>query len=204
MIFDDLPGDLEDGDRLFNTDGPWQLHTELAWSFIGDYRYVDGFQRAAEVLSAHVEVHRSDVDALTMPILFCYRQWMELRLKDLWNLGAALDDEGASPLRTHDLRVLWRHVRPQVEKQWPDGDRNELDRLESVIHELADMDGPTGTGFRYAKNAVGEASLPRELTINLGNVHTVMGRVARVLDGATEGFHMALEYQREMRDYYGP
>jgi hypothetical protein len=31
-----------------------------------------------------------------------------------------------------------------------------------------------------------------------------MGRVARVLDGASEGFEMALEYQREMRDYYGP
>jgi len=31
-----------------------------------------------------------------------------------------------------------------------------------------------------------------------------MGRVARVLDGATEGFHMALECQREMRDYHGP
>jgi hypothetical protein len=154
MTFDDLPGDLEDGDRLFNTDGPWQLHTELAWSFIGDYRYVDGFQRAAEVLSEHVQVHRSDVDALTMPILFCYRQWMEPRLNDLRNLGGALDDAGASSLRTHDLRVLGRHVRPLLEKQWPDGDHPELDPVGSVIHELADTGGPTGTGFRYAKNVV--------------------------------------------------
>jgi hypothetical protein len=77
-------------DQLFNTGGPWQLNVKADMPFLRDYRYVEGFRRAAEVLGEHAAAHRTDVDALAMPILFCYRQWMELRLKDLWVVGRKL------------------------------------------------------------------------------------------------------------------
>lgn len=203
MGFDDLPGELQDGDRLFNADGPWQFNTQMAWDFLRDYRYVQGFQRAAEVLGDHVAQHPGDVDALAMPILFCYRQWVELRLKDLWLQGANLRAVEVDPLRTHDLQILWRHVRPIIEEAWHEGDRAELDRLETVLHELGDSDGPRGTGFRYATDREGRGSLPNDLDINLHNVRTVMEKVARLLDGAAEGIAVMLDHQAEMRSYYG-
>lgn len=203
MDFDDLPGDLQDGDRLFNAGGPWQFSARMEWEFLRDYRYVQGFERAAKVLGDHVAEHRSDVDALAMPILFCYRQWVELTLKDLWLEGGKLREVSADPLLTHDLRVLWRHVRPIIEDAWPEGDRAELDRLEVILHELADSDGPKGTGFRYATDTTGEASLPGDLDINLHNVRAVMQKVARLLDGAAEGVAEMVEYQAEMRSEYG-
>ena len=202
MRFHDSPGDLQDGDRLFNAGGPWQFNARMAWDFLRDYRYVQGFERAAEALGDHVAEQRGDVDALAMPILFCYRQWIELRLKDLWLQGGSLREVDVDPLRTHDLRVLWRHVRPMIEEAWPDGDREELDRLETILHELADLDGPRGTGFRYATDRDGRASLPVDLDINLQNVRTVMQKVARLLEGAAEGVGMMLEHRAEMRSYY--
>jgi hypothetical protein len=203
MSFGDLPGDLEHGDRLFNVGGPWQFNAKMALDFLRDYRYVEGFRRAAEVLGDQVARDRGDVDALAMPILFCYRQWLELRLKDLWLQGGRLGAAGVEPLQTHDLRVLWRHVRPVLEEAWPEGDRDELDRLETVLHELANLDGPQGIGFRYATDREGRASLPPGLEINLHNVRTVMGKVRVLLDGASEGLGVMLEYQAEMRAYDG-
>lgn len=204
MSFDDaLPGDLQDDDRLFNVDGgPWQMNTRMAWSFIGDYRYIGGFLRAAEVLGDHAARHRADVDVLTMPILFCYRQWAELRLKDLWLDAALLRSTRVDPLRTHNLRVLWRHVRPIIEEVWPEGERVELDRLARVLDELADFDGPQGTAFRYATDNQGQPSLPTDLDINLYTVRVTMAKVARLLDGAAEGLAHALELKAEMDDYY--
>lgn len=203
MDFGELPGDLEDDDRLFGVGGPWQFNTKMAWDFLRDYRYVEGFRRAAEALGDHLASHRADVDALVMPILFCYRQWLELRLKDLWLQGGNLRSLDVEPLQTHNLRILWRHVRPVLEEAWPEGDRAELDRLETVLHELADLDGPKGTAFRYATDNEGRASIPDDLDINLLNVRQVMDKVAMVLDGAAEGIAMMLEYRAEMRDEYG-
>lgn len=202
--FDDLPDELQDDDRLFNAGGPWQFNIKMAGDFLRDYRYVLGFQRAAEALGDHLAQHRGDVDALAMPILFCYRQWVELRLKDLWLQGGRLKGGGGvDPRQTHDLAALWRHVRPLIEEAWPDGDRAELNRLETVLLELAELDGPKGTGFRYATDREGRASLPTDLDINLHNVRRVMEKVALLLDGAAEGIAVMLEHQAEMGSYYG-
>lgn len=112
-----LPGDLTDGDRLFNVDrGSWELNTRMDWTFLREYRYIAGFERAAQVLGEHAAESGADVDALTMPILFCHRQWAELQLKALWSNGSRLISRDAAPLKTHDLRVLWRHVRPIIER----------------------------------------------------------------------------------------
>jgi hypothetical protein len=187
-------------DRLFNTGGPWQSNVKADMPFLRDYRYVEGFRRATELLGEHALAHRVDVDALAMPILFCYRQWMELRLKDLLVAGRKLAEEEAEPLYTHDLNVLWRRVRPIIEKAWADEGRDALDPLEAVINELAELDGPTGTGFRYALDRSGGPSLPDDLQINLQNVAMVMAKVGILLDGAAEGIGQMLEWQREMYD----
>jgi hypothetical protein len=199
----ELPGALTDGDRLFNTTaGPWQLQTKMMWDFLRDFRYVVGFQRAAEVLGEHATRDRGDVDALAVPIVFCYRQWIELRLKDLWIQGSRLQDRSVEPIKTHDLRVLWRHVRPLIEDTWPEGDREELDRLQRILEELWAFDGPQGTGFRYAIDKKGRESLPNDLQINLHDVRVVMDKVSALLDGAAEGIAVMLEHQAEMHDEY--
>jgi|GEM_PF-6395313 len=52
MDFGDLPDDLADDDRLFRVRGPSQFDTKMAWTFLRDYRYVEGFRRAAEALGS--------------------------------------------------------------------------------------------------------------------------------------------------------
>lgn len=196
------PGDLTASDRLFNSGGPWQLETKLLWDFLRDYRYVGGFQRAAEVLVEHAGHDRADVDVLAVPMLFCYRQWIELRLKELWLKGSRLQGRSAEPMKTHDLAILWRQVRPLIEAAWPDDDPSELDHLARILEELASFDGPQGTGFRYPANRKGDVSLPSDLQINLTNVSHVMAKVALLLEGAAEGIAVMLQQQAELDDYY--
>jgi hypothetical protein len=198
-LFADLPGALDDGDRLFNSGGPWQFNAKMDWTFLREIRYVQGFKRAAEVLGEHVAAHRSDITDLTMPILFCYRQWIELYLKDFLVIGMRLRGEEVTRPTGHNLRALWGDARPIIEEVWPEDDHPEqLDRLEARLHELADLDGPSGTGFRYALGRTGESSLPDDVSINLQNVAHVMAKVAWVLDGAAELLAEELARHREM------
>ena len=175
--------------------------TKLGWEFLREYRYVEGFRRAAEVLGDHVAEHRSDVEALTMPILYCYRHWAELRLKNLWMLGGRMRGEDVDALRTHDLEVLWRNARPIIEEVWPAGDAAELDGLETILLELANIDA-RGEGFRYPLDTKGEATLPSDLSINLYNVRRVMAKVELLIEGAAEGIEVALQQRADMEAEY--
>jgi hypothetical protein len=195
--FFQLPEPLTENDRLFADVGPWEATAPLNWDFLGEYRYVEGFKRAAEVLSEHVLEHRSEVDLLVMPVLFGFRHWAELRLKDLWMLGGRLRGESVDPMGTHDLKVLWRHVRPVLEEAWPTGDPAELDRLGDVLTELAEAD-PRAEAFRYARDRAGNKTLPAELAqINVHNVRQVMEKVALLLDGAAIGLEELLSWGPE-------
>jgi hypothetical protein len=198
--FDDYepPGDLEDGDGLFGQRGPWQYEAQLDFDPLREYRYLEGYRTAAEFMSGHVLKNRHDVEVLVVPILFCYRHWVELRLKDLWALRQTLANEESPPLGTHDLRALWGHVRPLFEEVWPDGDRAELDRLEVILHELADAD--PRESFRYSVGKDGTPSLPEDLVrINVLNVRRVMAKVAILLDGAASFIEEHLSYREDWR-----
>ena len=89
-----------------------------------------------------------------------------------------------------------------IEEAWPEGDAEELDHLQRVLEELAAFDGPRGTGFRYAHDVDGQASLPSDLQINLRDVRVVMDKVAVLLDGAAEGIAVMLQHEAEMREEF--
>ncbi len=93
---DDLP-------RLFSTDGAWAFNR---WDFLLDHRYADAFRRAAEILMTRALEAEARTPQLTMPILFCYRHWVELRLKGLCILGGDLGQVDVRSLKGHDIGPL--------------------------------------------------------------------------------------------------
>jgi hypothetical protein len=114
-----------------------------------------------------------------------------------------LNDSDATPLYSHDLRILWRHVRPTLETVGPLGPPGTLDRVQAILHELADADGRTGTGFRYSKDRDGQPSLQSDLEINVKTVQAVMATVSQILDGASAGIQdmRAAEHNAADPDY---
>lgn len=123
-----------------------------------------------------------------MPVMYCYRHAVELRLKHVWTVAAWLRETAAQPLTGHDLRTLWREVKPILSQRIPPHRRglSELDTAEIVLHELAELD-PRGEGFQYPEKRGGGPSLQPDVSVNLHNVWTVMPKLLEFFDDAAAG-----------------
>jgi hypothetical protein len=175
---------LGDSDRLLSLSGPSESETNLG-HLAPELRYTEGFRRAADVLANYARSNNLYLEDLAMPILYCYRQSLELRLKYLLTLGEMLEGRPAEVETTHDLMHLWSKVTPVLEQSWPSGAPPVLARIDTVLREFAHIDGG-GYAFRYAIDKKGKPSLPQDLPINLENVQIVASRVEQHLDDAAE------------------
>lgn len=155
----------------------------------------------ADLLVQHVlDTHR-DQDFLIYPIIFLYRQFIELRLKELIKDGSRLLDRPKGIPMHHNILNLWNDCRIFLEEVWPDGDSEELDSVECCIKEFAEID-PKSMAFRYPIDKDGTPSLPEELRhINIRNLGEVMQRLGSLLDGCDTGISEMLSWKEEFDRY---
>ena len=71
-----------------------------------------GYKLAADILADYVAETGNDYDYLVNPVAFLYRQYLELRLKDIIIVGSRLSGMpihfgSKSDFLTHDLIRLW-------------------------------------------------------------------------------------------------
>jgi hypothetical protein len=193
VIVDDdpgLPGHLQPGDRLRALVGASRFETDLA-HWLPEQPYNEGFRRAAEILGDHISRFPDDIADLTMPLMYCYRHSVELRLKHLWTVAGWLEPGAAEPLKGHDLRTLWHKVTPILSQRVPPhrSDLSELATADIIVLEIAEPD-PWGEGFRYPeklKRFGGGPTLPSDVRINLENVGTIMPKLFEFLASIRHG-----------------
>jgi hypothetical protein len=190
------------GSKLF-TDKPRDWRNNACLNFLaGDWTlYVTGYRMAGQMLVNHVRGMGSDQDALVYPIVFSYRQALELSLKSVIQMGRQLLEKPGHLETTHDLVVLWRACRPILEAMWPDDPIEELDAVEENIKELDAVD-KQAMAFRYPVDTKGNSALPNDLIrLNLRHFGEQMEKLLNLLDGAAMGIGVYLENKREMNGY---
>lgn len=157
-----------------------------AWS-----TYARGYWRAAESLIGCLSsspgggklvpyVHESE--CLVYPIVFCYRQYLELTFKDLIQQSERLLDTKLDWQRQHNLKQLWAKLQPYMEEIWecqPDA------RMVGDIVDIFDRIDQGSYSFRYPVNNDGELSLPTVRHVNLQQLSAAMNQVRPFLDGAS-------------------
>lgn len=150
-------------------------------------RYARGYRTAADRLVAHIDEVQRDQDSLVYPILFLYRQYLELRLKHLSRDASAILDQAFEVPMTHRLLDLWRPLKAKVieiEKRFGMmGERTVLVKAEGVLAALGEID-PLSDAFRYPINSKGEQSLSSDVRyINLRHFKEQIDEVATLLEG---------------------
>ena len=107
----------------------------------GWWLYADGYRLAAELLIAKTEtLTLGERNALIYPVVFLYRQHLELRLKYIVLIGQRLRHKPTAPPTHHRLDTLWGECKPVLRERSVAvglGDRREI---EEVIEELARLD----------------------------------------------------------------
>lgn len=88
----------------------------------GFVRYPTGYKMAADRLIqlAMNEPHNADV--LVFPIVFLYRQYLELRLKQLIHDGSRFIGAPADFPNTHRIDLLWESCKPVLNRIKLDND----------------------------------------------------------------------------------
>lgn len=81
------------------------------------------------------------------PVMFCFRQYLELTMKDSllrFRLWRKITSSGEANLDGHNLSILWRDLKQHIEGNG----KKEVKRIEKLVEELNSVD-EDGTLFRY-------------------------------------------------------
>ena len=167
------------GDRLFRKGGRGTLAAFTMASLRSEGLVATGFKNAADGLVEHVGRHGRD-DSLILPILFLYRHYIEMQLKDIALHVHRWDGKGERYVRTHDLSLLVSVLdHPDLnEAQTSPEDEEARRAVRQCVLEFHRMD-PRGTEMRYPEKA------PLE-QLDLGHLKSTMEGLANYLDAVSD------------------
>ena len=193
----ELPGLPSPEDQLFSTQEDWWNNACMNWSSSGWSLYASGYKEAADALVAKVEERSTSQDTFVYPVLFLYRQYLELQLKMMVRTLKHLQDLGREFPKGHKIDALWTEAERLICQAFPEESRTEMVETGRLIREFAKVD-PLSTAFRYPVDKDGNPSLPGMRYINLRNVRDVMAKIEMLLDGAYTMAYEHLQFKLEM------
>jgi|SRR5215510_2689719 len=186
------------GGTLFDSADDWYHNACVNWLPDGWDAYAIGYKRAGDILVGHVVDTHRDMDTIVFPIVFNYRQYIELRLKGLIRDGRRLLDEQEPFPPTHNLQKLWSTCRDLIFKIEPNNSDADIEAVDEAIEQFCFVDFGSD-GFRYPVDRNGNPSLPDALRhINLRQLRDAMDRLAAFLDAASTMFSVYLDHKYEM------
>lgn len=149
--------------------------------------YARGYKVAADRLVEHIGSRHRDQDTLVYPILFLYRQYIELRLKHLSRDAAKILDSKYSIPKTHKLDQLWNELLKlirSIEKQFGSmGDDTPVKTAGMVIKKIVEIDGGS-FAFRYPVDTSNQPSIPHDVKyINVRHYKEQIEEVSSLLEG---------------------
>ncbi len=152
----------------------------------------DGFKDSSDILIQHLQQHGRN-DALVYPIIFGYRQYLELRIKALVVIVSRCDYSEEGFRRTHDLQSLWNTIRSRLWDELQDDDRTPFQVVESVIKDFQAID-PKSDGFRFPSDI-------KQFNVDLSNMREVMKRVSTFLDSLSDWWYAGLTAMPDMHEF---
>jgi hypothetical protein len=189
--------------KQFFTDKPGYHHATINNRFYSSANweaYARGYLVAADSLVTKVLQEDSNHDILIYPIVFLYRHYFELRLKEIIDRGSALLDEETKMPTHHDLMTIWAIVKRMVFQVWPDSKRSSVSEIEFVLTGIVNVDKKSDS-FRYPVTTEGAATLETVEKIDIIDFESKLKPAIEHLESISFGISVFLEGKQEMRQY---
>ena len=179
--------------EFFDKDNSGQWHIAcLNFAHDGWDLYATGYKNAADVLIQSLsgdQTTKNRVDTLVYPILFLYRQYLELRFKQLILKISGFLGQPERVKLTHKIDSLWGILKPLMEDALREaGDQGDTAQLftdiEECVKRYSELD-PTSTAFRYPVDNNSNPSIPSVQHISVGELSYVVNSISSALDGAS-------------------
>jgi hypothetical protein len=200
-------------DQLFDDGGKdWWNKALINHGLYGDRWsvYATGYKDAADIVVEQVKATQRHQDFLVYPIMFLYRQSLELTIKNLirraWLL---LDEDETDDLAQHDIQKYWTLCQALLDRVSPGDSTEQLDHIGRLINDFCKHD-PLSFAFRYPVSKPQKKTKERTPTlaglkeINLRNVKDVMDKIAGLLGGAEAQIDYYLDLKADMMASFDP
>jgi hypothetical protein len=180
---DETPDDTEAfpsrRDALF----PAALRPEASsWSTAQAWHdYTTGYKEAGDLLVAYVEKTGWQADKLRFPILFLYRQHLELVVKSLIRVCCEALDRNQDFPKHHDLHGLWQICVSLLHEISPHAAVDEIPETSRLFQELSTFD-PTADGFRFPESKSGALSPASNVDVNVSSFRDIVAKMSFFLD----------------------
>lgn len=171
------------------------------------FLYSEGYKKAGKMLWTFCNENKFYSNTLIYPLVFTYRQFLELRLKELIIMGYRYLNAEKDFADEHSLMKLWLTYRNEILNSIENIDSKILDNVEKIISQFNTEDSKSMC-FRYpvtrAPNR--KESVNRE-TIDLLNFKEVIDRLIYFFDWQWDMISHYEDLKSEMiadmyRDYW--
>ncbi len=170
------------GDRLFQVSPHWDGNACVAeHPHSRMVMMMSGYKRCADLMVEQATRYRPDRDSLVFPIIFNYRQYLELSLKYLIS-SYGLTVEVDPIWNSHKLTQLWTRFMQVLDRYGADDDHDATTAVAKIVAEFARVD-PNSFSFRYPVDTQGQAI---ELTHDYLDL-AALADVMRGVDGFFSG-----------------
>lgn len=162
------------------------------------FLYSEGYKNAANKLFEFCLENRFYLNTMIYPLVFNYRQFVELRLKELIIMGYKYHGIDKDFSDEHRLIILWRTYRTEIIEPLNEITTQELDNVERVISQFNTED-PRSMCFRYPVSTGPErkASINRN-TIDMENFKKVIDKLICFFDWQWDMLSNYQDLQNEM------
>lgn len=146
------------------------------------FLYSEGYKEAGKKLWEFCMENQFYSNTLIYPLVFNYRQFLELRLKELIILGYKYLDSDKDFANEHSLIKLWNTYRHEILPNIETIEKEILDNVERIISQFNTED-PLSMSFRYpvTRGPNRKESLNRD-TIDLDNFKNVINKLIYFFD----------------------
>jgi hypothetical protein len=190
-------------EKLIRSEVDWQHNAcvDCTTPTLGSYAVK--FKAAADVLVREAAAGEAMLDEMIIPIVFLYRHYIELTLKEIIMFGRDVVGTGKGfptkrDEKPHNLKGLWDEVLTLLTAHYGAAIPAEADNVTSCIEDL-DAHDPNSFSFRYPSDKNGKPYLTGIRHINIRNLYKTMDRLASFLDCISIDLGTAYEYVVEQR-----
>ncbi|MDU4800953.1 MAG: hypothetical protein E6X81_08125 [Clostridium butyricum] len=160
----------------------WQKNVEKSLGIEGliSSGYIMGYKSVADDLVEEC-YNTALADTYVFPIVFLYRQYIELLLKNIYfKFNSDEQKEKIIFIRKHGhkLSKVWKKVKELMEEN--NYKKSDIQFIESFIKEFEKND-PNSFNFRYFVNKDFTATLPNEIYVNLLGLKEAIDKVDDIL-----------------------
>ena len=197
------PYDPQPGRDFFGPASDWWHNAVVSQFGTSWYVYAEGYRTAADLLVASASKDRSSVNFLIYPIVFLYRQYVELSLKSMLRDSATLLCRDIPLSTRHELGPLWSQLTPLLKEALGTNlTKRELQVLTNLVRQFSDSD-PTSQTFRYPEQTDGSPARFPETHINIRRLRDEVTNAATVVERVGNYIVILLDQQNEFASEMG-